>query len=264
MADLAAQERSSEAAPATAEVVDALGVQLGQRGLGLRSLLAVGRTWLERVGAAAQDGRGIHRDGPLLLYEFVSLLAGGLSSYEMQEMVRQRDELQASLGRVTQEREESLRRTLEALSTPMMPVFDGVLVLPLVGAIEKERAVSITEKLLAAVVERRARIIIIDVTGVPSVDSSVAESILRLAQSARLLGSRAILAGIRAELAATLVQIGADFEGVLSRSTLQSAIEWALQERGLAIQPLAPARAVALPKSPSNKVTSNPRSDPTE
>lgn len=236
-----------------AEGAQSLGEGLGGQGLGLRAFLAVGRAWAEHACRAEGSAGSIERAAIPVIQDYASFLAAGIAACELQEMVRQRDELQTSLARVMQAREEALRQALDALSTPVMPVFDGVLVLPLIGTIERERAETITERLLNAVVAMRARIIIIDVTGVDAVDVAVAEALLRLTSAVSLLGSRAVLAGIRAELAATLVRIGVDLSGMASCATLQSAIEWALAERGLSIQPLATARlspaAAAAPRS---------------
>lgn len=138
--------------------------------------------------------------------------------------------------RVAEEEREALQRevieaqqaALRELSTPLIPVAAGVLVMPLVGAIDSRRAQQIIEGLLAGIAEQKARAAIIDITGVKVVDSQVAGALLQAAQAARLLGTEMILTGISPEVAQTLVQIGADLSGLATRGSLQSGIAYAL------------------------------------
>lgn len=117
---------------------------------------------------------------------------------------------------------------LRELSTPLIPVAAGVLVMPLVGAIDSRRAQQILEGLLTGIGEQKARAAIIDITGVKVVDTQVAGALLQAAQAARLLGAELILTGISPEVAQTLVQIGADLSGLATRGSLQSGIAYAL------------------------------------
>lgn len=126
---------------------------------------------------------------------------------------------------------EQQQHALRELSTPLIPLSDEVLVLPLVGTIETLRAQQILETLLEGVSAHRVRTVIIDITGVLVVDTQVANVLLRAAQATRLLGAETILTGIRPEVAQTLVQLGADLSGLVTRSTLQSGITYALQSR---------------------------------
>lgn len=128
-------------------------------------------------------------------------------------------ELQASV----RERE-ALSDIVRALSTPVLPVHQGVLVIPLVGVIDTARARQFRETVLEAVEERQARRVIIDVTGLPILDEAVARLILQTAQATRLLGARTTLAGIRPELAQTLVGLGVSLQGIEASADLQSAM----------------------------------------
>ncbi len=121
---------------------------------------------------------------------------------------------------------------LRELSTPLIPILEGVVVMPLIGAIDSARAQQIMETLLVGISEKRASIAILDITGVRVVDTQVANALIRTAQAAQLLGARVILTGITPEVAQTLVQLGIDLSSVMTRSTLQSGIAYALARRG--------------------------------
>jgi rsbT co-antagonist protein RsbR len=120
---------------------------------------------------------------------------------------------------------------LEQLSTPLIPISDDILVMPLIGTIDSQRAQKMTETLLQGLAMHRARAAILDITGVPVVDIEVAQGLLRAAQAARLLGARVVLTGIRPEVAQTLVGIGADLQGIVTYSTLQNGIRAAQSPR---------------------------------
>ncbi|HEX6288883.1 MAG TPA: STAS domain-containing protein [Herpetosiphonaceae bacterium] len=116
---------------------------------------------------------------------------------------------------------------LAELSTPLIPISDTVLVMPLIGAVDTQRAAQILEALLEGVSERRPKVVIIDITGVAAVDTQVASSLIQAAQAVRLLGSRAVLTGIRPDVAQTLVSLGVQLTGIRSFSTLQDGVAFA-------------------------------------
>jgi len=118
---------------------------------------------------------------------------------------------------------------LAELSTPLLMISGSTVVLPLIGAIDSRRAQLILETLLAGVAERRASNVILDITGVPVVDTQVANVFLQASQAVGLLGARTIVTGIRPEVAQTLVGLGVDLQDIVTRSTLQEAITFALQ-----------------------------------
>jgi rsbT co-antagonist protein RsbR len=129
------------------------------------------------------------------------------------------------------------RRTLAEISTPVIRVYENVLVLPLVGAIDTERAHRIMEELLQGITRHQAEMVIIDITGVPLVDTAVANHLMQTIKAARLLGTRSILVGISSEVAQALVHLQIDLTGVVTRSNLQAGIEYALEQMGLGIAP---------------------------
>jgi rsbT co-antagonist protein RsbR len=127
--------------------------------------------------------------------------------------------------------EETIRaqeNALRELSTPIIPLTDTVMVMPLVGALDSRRAQQVLETLLEGVAAQRARMVILDITGVPVVDTQVANALLRAAQAVKLLGAQIILTGIRPEVAQTLVGLGIDMTGITTLSTLQNGITLAI------------------------------------
>ncbi|NJN16149.1 MAG: PAS domain S-box protein [Oscillochloris sp.] len=125
------------------------------------------------------------------------------------------------------------RQALRELSTPLVPIADGVLAMPLVGTIDDNRAQQIMETLLEGIAERQADVAILDITGVRVVDTQVADALLRVARASRLLGTRIILTGIGAEVAQTLVGLGADMSGLHTAATLKEGIAAALGDQTL-------------------------------
>jgi rsbT co-antagonist protein RsbR len=124
---------------------------------------------------------------------------------------------------------EAQRTMLDELSVPVIQVWDGILLLPLIGAIESRRAARIMESLLESIGHASAQIMIIDITGVPVVDTSVASHLVRSVQAAQLLGCESILVGISPEIAQTLVGLGVDFSRMTTRATLQNGLEYGLK-----------------------------------
>jgi len=124
---------------------------------------------------------------------------------------------------------EVLSATIRTLSVPVVPILEHVLVVPLVGDIDVERAHLLMEQLLRGIAAQQARIAILDVTGVPYIDSTTANWLLQATQTARLLGARCFLVGIRPEVAEALVASGADLTDLTTRADLRSAVEYALR-----------------------------------
>ena len=129
------------------------------------------------------------------------------------------------------EQQQTLLQTIQQLSIPVLPVQDHVLLLPLVGNLDAKRNQQLTEVLLSSVERHRASIVIIDITGVPMVDTAVAAHLLQATQAVRLLGAEAILVGITPEVAQTMVQLGVDFNMLTTQSDLQSGVTYALSRQ---------------------------------
>lgn len=118
------------------------------------------------------------------------------------------------------------------LSTPVIRVHDRILLLPLIGTVDSHRASQIMETLLMRVVEEQARAVIVDIAGVPTVDTMVADHLLKTTEAVRLLGAETILTGISAQIARTVVQLGVDISAMHTRSRLADGIELALDLMG--------------------------------
>ena len=126
------------------------------------------------------------------------------------------------------EREHVIRQQQEAireLSTPVLQIRDQLLIIPVVGLLDTYRARLLTEGLLKAIRERRAKGVVMDITGVPIVDSKVANHLAQACEAARLMGALVVLTGISSEIALTLVTIGAELKGVRTVGDLQGGIE---------------------------------------
>lgn len=124
---------------------------------------------------------------------------------------------------------ELLTATVRDLATPVVPVLDGILVMPVIGVIDSQRVALLLESLLTAIEQHRASVIIIDVTGVPVVDTQVAQVLIHATDAAKLLGALPILVGIRPELAQTLVGLGISLNGLVTHADLQNGVRYALE-----------------------------------
>jgi PAS domain S-box-containing protein len=168
------------------------------------------QSWLRTSKAPLRDSAGTIV-GILVMYEDVTI-----RKQEEEERVRLKDELIHAQA-----------AALAEISTPLIPISDNTVVMPLVGTIDSRRAQQVIEGLLVGIVETRAQVAILDITGVPVVDTQVANALLRAAQAVKLLGAQVVLTGIRPEVAQTLVGLGVDLTGIVTRSTLQSGIAFA-------------------------------------
>ena len=121
------------------------------------------------------------------------------------------------------------------LSTPVAQLWDGILGLPLIGTLDSARTQVVMESLLQRIVDTGARIAIIDITGVPTVDTLVAQHLLKTVAAARLMGADCIISGIRPQIAQTVVHLGLDLTTVITKATLADAFAVALQRAGLAV-----------------------------
>jgi rsbT co-antagonist protein RsbR len=137
-----------------------------------------------------------------------------------------------------QTREEIIKRQqqdLLELSTPVIKLFEGVLAVPMIGTLDSSRTQIVMETLLQRIVETGSRLAIIDITGVPTVDTLVAQHLLKTVSAIRLMGAECIISGIRPQIAQTIVHLGIDLQGIASKANLADALELALQQQGFTI-----------------------------
>ena len=132
---------------------------------------------------------------------------------------------------------ERQRAEMLELSTPVVELWDKVLTLPLIGTLDSLRAQEVMENLLQAIVDREAEVVIVDITGVKTVDTQVAQHLLRTAAAVRLMGAQCIISGISPKIAQTMVQLGVDVGEVRTRSSIRNALTDALTAVGVAILP---------------------------
>ena len=133
-------------------------------------------------------------------------------------------------------REDIIRRQqqeLLELSTPVIKLWDGVLAVPMIGTLDSQRTQLVMEALLQRIVETGAELAIIDITGVPTVDTLVAQHLLKTVSAIRLMGAECIISGIRPQIAQTIVHLGIDLQGIATKSSLADALSLALQRQGM-------------------------------
>ena len=132
-------------------------------------------------------------------------------------------------------REEVIHRQqqeLMELSTPVVKLWDGILAVPLIGTLDSARTQVVMESLLQRIVDTEATVAIIDITGVPTVDTLVAQHLLKTVAAARLMGADCIISGIRPQIAQTIVHLGVELHGAATKATLADAILMALRQTG--------------------------------
>jgi rsbT co-antagonist protein RsbR len=127
------------------------------------------------------------------------------------------------------------QRELLELSTPVVRLWDNILAVPLIGTLDSSRTQIVMESLLEAIVSTRSDIAIIDITGVPTVDTLVAQHLLKTVAAARLMGADCIISGVRPQIAQTIIHLGVDLSAVTTKATLAAALQVALQRTGATI-----------------------------
>lgn len=125
------------------------------------------------------------------------------------------------------------------LSTPVVKLWDGILALPMIGTLDSTRTQIVMETLLQRIMETGSEIAIIDITGVPTVDTLVAQHLMKTVTAARLMGAECIISGIRPQIAATIVHLGVDLGGIATKATLADAFILALQRTGKSVSKIA-------------------------
>lgn len=161
-------------------------------------------------------------DDPLAEIWAATKLIDALGLYSIESYVSGREI-------VIREQQESM---LE-LSTPVVELWDGILAIPLIGALDSNRTQVVMESLLEKIVQTESDIAIIDITGVPTVDTMVAQHLLKTVTAARLMGAQCIISGIRPQIAATIVHLGVELGDVITKASLADAFRLALKQQGV-------------------------------
>jgi rsbT co-antagonist protein RsbR len=170
---------------------------------------------------------------------------GAAAATAIIETTRLLDRLGLFITEVFQRGREQLiirqQQELMELSTPVVTLWEGVLALPIIGTLDSDRTQVVMESLLQRIVESGAAIAIIDITGVPTVDTLTAQHLLKTVAAARLMGADCIISGIRPQIAQTIVHLGVDLGTVVTKATLADAFAIALHRRGLTVAKAQPA-----------------------
>jgi rsbT co-antagonist protein RsbR len=153
------------------------------------------------------------------------------------------NELLDKLGLMTvrafqKSREDVINRQQEELlelSTPVVKLWDGILALPMIGTLDSARTQVVMESLLQRIVETGSELAIIDITGVPTVDTLVAQHLIKTVTAIRLMGADCIVSGVRPQIAQTIVHLGVDLQGVTTKATLADALSVAFQRTGVTV-----------------------------
>lgn len=213
---------SSESTPppdwdAAAERISSFGELAVERGLTAADtatvLLSVKRPLSQRLGMDGNQSGTASTDAVWR----VSVVVDRMAVQVMQAFVDSREAVVAA------QHEELLE-----LSVPVLTVWKGVLALPLVGTLDSARAQIVMETLLERVAQTRASVVILDITGVPTVDTLVAQHLIKTTTAAQLMGTRCVLSGIRPQIAQTMVQLGIEMEGMATTATLADALALAI------------------------------------
>ena len=189
---------------------------------------------------ATQLDVDVHGSNPL------SFLLGGINDListlgtEQEQSLVFRRELDERLTTIEQQ-----RSAIRSLSTPVIEVWRGVLCLPVVGVMDTARSAEMTSALLTTIVEKGSKYAIIDITGVPTVDTLVAQHLLKTVAAARLMGADCIISGIRPQIAQTIVHLGVELQDVVTKATLADAFAIALKRTGMAVVRVGTPQAAA-------------------
>ena len=139
------------------------------------------------------------------------------------------------------------RKTISELQTPVIQVWEGILALPIVGTVDSARAQQMTEALLDRITATGASVVLLDITAVPTVDTAFAKHLIETIAAARLLGTDVMVVGLTTFTALTLVHLGVDLDGVVTRTTMAKGLELAFDRLGLAVVRRTPVADIAHP-----------------
>jgi PAS domain S-box-containing protein len=177
------------------------------------------RFWANVVITPLRDDRGVLRG--------FGKLTRDLTERRKSEELKAQNAATEAISRRAQE--------ILEIATPVVQVWEGVIFAPLIGSLDSQRTQQLMEKLLESVVDTRSSVALIDITGVPSIDTQTARHLVEAVSAVRLLGADVILTGIRPAIAQTLVHLGVDLSGVTTRSSLSAGLRVALEIVGLRI-----------------------------
>jgi anti-anti-sigma regulatory factor len=151
---------------------------------------------------------------------------------QREQAEREREQAERERAALQEQMIDTQRSRLQEMSTPLIPITDRIMVMPLIGTVDAERASQVLEVALEGAQRHRAKVVILDITGMKHIDIQVVSSLLNTAAALRLLGAQAVLTGTRPEVAQAMVVLGADLSALVTKGTLQSGIAYALECSG--------------------------------
>lgn len=200
-------------------------IQVSQARLGnfleVLSAMAIGDLDARKIASMMPDRDDDFGQVEKLLRALASDLSEVLAANEqyLQELERTAADLEEKLRTI-----ERQQMAIHDLSTPVIEIWDDVLTLPIVGVVDTKRSVDMTERLLQAIVEKQARCVIIDITGVDIVDTATADHFAKMIRASGMLGAHCVVSGISPDVAQTLTRIGVELDGVKTLRSLKDAL----------------------------------------
>lgn len=163
--------------------------------------------------------------------EAINILIDDLT-YELKQSINMQNDLQEKLKKIQEQQKTIVQQQedLMELSSPVSKVWDNILILPVIGTLDSQRTQIMMENLLQKIVDTGCTMAILDITGVPTVDTQVANHLLKTVTSARLLGADCIISGISPAIAQTIVHLGIDLSIIRTKATLQDAMIYAMKQ----------------------------------
>lgn len=192
-----------------------------QRVIDILSMVSIGEynSDLIQIPASDQADEFSVLEAALNIYNQELAAARAQNERYIAELEQSKRELQDQLNTIARQ-----QLAINELSTPIVELWEEILLLPVIGTLDTQRAQEMTEKLLDRVKQSRSRCIIIDITGVEIVDTTTANSVLKMTRASRLLGAMCVLTGIRPEIARTMIQLGVELEGLRTLRTLKDGL----------------------------------------
>jgi PAS domain S-box-containing protein len=191
--------------------------------------MQAGHTHPLELPALRKDGTVFPMETSACIYEVQGHIIRGVSARDITE----RKQAEAERTQLQQEIIDAQQRAIAELSTPVIPIMDRIIVMPLVGSIDSLRARDVTRSLLAGISHHRAKVVILDVTGVAIMDTGVVNHLNKTIQAARLKGARTIVTGLSDSVAEAIVDLGIDWSGIETLSDLRTGLTTALGSLGV-------------------------------